>query len=91
MSTVSCNSYFSFMGKFSHVGCNQETLTNQYFKYDLTFYSWPVYPKDNNIYSHDGNPGKYEFFCDVSNLYPDVVCEFEDISATNVRGKLYCC
>lgn len=84
--TVSCNSLFSFLGKFAHVGCKQVTLTKQYFYYELSFYSWPVYPKDNNLYSHDGNPSRLEFFCDASNLSPDIDCDFEDLTATNIRG-----
>lgn len=90
-SNVTCNDKFAFLGKFAHVGCSQVTVNNQHFYYEMVFYSWPVYPKDNNLYSHDGNPPITDFFCDTTYASRGTYCEFEDIAAINVRGRIDNC
>ena len=87
-SNVTCNDKFAFLGKFAHVGCSQVTVNSQHFFYDMVFYSWPIYPKDNNLYSHDGNPSLSEFFCDTTYSSHGTYCDFEDVAAINVRGTV---
>lgn len=84
---VSCNDKFAFQGKFAHVGCTQYSQSIYRFLFELTFYTWPTYPKDNNLYANDGNPGISEFFCDTSFASTSIACSFQDISAINVRGE----
>ena len=87
-----CNDKVAFKGKFAHVSCLQATWTTQYYYFDLYFHSWPTFPKDNNLYTHFGNPNILEFFCDTSYAPAGTYCEFEDIYANNIRGKIikYC-
>ena len=85
-----CNEMFAFKGKFGHVACLQATRTYQYFTFDLNFYSWPVYPRENNLYSHDGNPNRFEFSCDATYATETTTCQFEDLNGKAVRGKCCC-
>jgi hypothetical protein len=86
---VTCNNKFAFQGKFGHVGCTQVTHSNKFLDFELTFYSWPVYPKDNNLYVNDGNPSIDDFFCDVSFSSRGSYCEFHDLSIVNIKGMLF--
>jgi hypothetical protein len=53
----------------------------------LTFLSWPTVSKENNLYSHEGNPPVTDFTCDTSLLDSSVSCEFVDSEASYLRGK----
>jgi hypothetical protein len=85
--TAQCTQEMAFQGHFGHVLCSvvqQDRLT---FDFTMTFYSWPTYPKTNNLYSHDGNPSKYDFYCDVSYVSGFTTCQFTDLEASNIQGK----
>lgn len=81
-----CDEFFSFKGKFGKVQCVQATRTYQYFTFDLKIESWPTFPKDTNLYSHNGNPSHLEFSCDIQYATETTTCQFEDLNSDNVRG-----
>ncbi len=83
-----CTNSLAFHGKFGNLICTYEIVNPFWFTFTLTFYSWPTYPRENNLYAHDGNPSRYDFYCDSSFAGPLTFCEFNDIQATNIRGTL---
>lgn len=97
----SCTVDLSNNGKFGEVLCVLTKVNRQHFIYTLTFLSWPLFPKDNNFFSHFGNPSIDGFYCDVSELTGEVIdtkhhsiafttsCVFKDLVASDIRGK-YC-
>ncbi len=87
LTSEQCTNTLAFSGKFANLLCTVTRL-NSGFRYlvQLVFYSWPTYPKESNLYVNDGNPSKFDFYCDVSQASPIVVCNFEDVEATNIRG-----
>jgi hypothetical protein len=82
-----CTSLISNQGKFGDVQCEVTRLSRFIMRYYFTFYNWPLYPKDNNLYANNGNPGLSEFFCDNSYASPGAYCVFVDIESTNIQGK----
>ena len=51
---------------------------------------WPLYSRENNIFSHDGNPSVSEFHCDITRTGSDVQCDFTDIVNTNIKEYAIC-
>ena len=90
-STKDCTTAMSFNGKFGNVGCTLVSSGDFDMIFTMIFYSWPTYPKDNNLYSNDGNPSKYDFYCDVSQSSPFTYCKFTDVVSSNIRGTLTYC
>jgi hypothetical protein len=90
--SAKCTSQLSFQGAFGQVDCVYEYMTLEKFAFTITFYSWPTYPKDNNLYANEGNPAITEFFCDMSQIspYSGPQCTFSDIMSTNIRGNVTC-
>eukprot|EP01034_Spumella_vulgaris_P026572 gene26572-33173_t len=89
-SSSACTSAISFHGAFGHVTCSISILNGFQYSMTLAFYSWPVMPRENNMYSHNGNPSRYDFYCDMSSASPLAFCEFTDIQASNIREYTYC-
>lgn len=89
-----CGNTLSNSGSFGFVGCTYTLTTNSYasyvlytFAFTLSFYSWPTFPTDNNLYSNNGNPSRYEFFCDITYATDSgTYCTFTDIVTSNIRG-----
>lgn len=87
LTSQSCSDLLSFSGKFGLVGCTYNHLSGYQINLDLTFYNWPIYPKDNNLYSNNGNPSSFDFFCDISYSNPSTYCQFSDIQAADIIGR----
>ena len=88
-----CASTLSNHGHFGIVGCTFAQSIMEYSSYiatvlefTLTFYSWPTFPKENNLYSSNGNPSTYDFFCDITYTDEFVTCTFTDVVSSNIRG-----
>jgi len=85
-SSAECIEAFENSLFFQYVNCQYTKVSSSHFMYDVTIYSWPVYPQENNLHSHDGNPAITDFYCDVSSANSGVYCVFEDIVKNNIRG-----
>jgi len=83
-----CTEELAFRGSFGHLTCIYEKINDFTAQFTLAFYSWPVTPTENNLFSHDGNPSKHDFYCDVSSVeYGRPMCTFTDITSSNIRGE----
>jgi hypothetical protein len=71
---------------FGTVGCGFNKVSNNTYIYNVTVFSWPIYPVENNIYFHNGNPALSFFSCRSSLPNSFVNCTFEDISTPNIKG-----
>ena len=72
------------------VGCVYTPATAQIYRFAISFYSFPTFPKENNFHTNDGNPSISQFYCDISQTNSDVTCIFSDITATNIIEYNYC-
>ena len=86
-----CKDALESTGLYKRVGC---TVSDSGKQFDVIIYDWPLYPKENNIHAHFGNPAISDFFCDVTASTQisgnGVRCSFSDVSATNIREYDYC-
>ena len=88
-----CGTSLSNTGAFGYVGCTVAQSSDSFgsytvytYTFTLTFYSWPTFPKENNLYSSNGNPSIYDFFCDITYADSTTYCIFTDIVSSNIRG-----
>jgi hypothetical protein len=88
-STAECIEAFENSLLFGYVNCEYLAHSSSEWQYTITVYSWPTYPHENNLHSHDGNPAITNFYCDTSNTNSGVYCVFEDIVSSNIRGEHY--
>ncbi len=67
--------------------------------YTITIQEWPLHPKINNIYTHDGNPPVEAFSCSMSQVHGAAYnpsCEIDDVvggageEKDNVRHYVEC-
>ena len=93
MYLIFVGSTLSNSGSFGYVGCTYTLTSDSYatytlylFQFSLTFYSWPTFPKENNLYSTNGNPSRYDFFCDITYADSTTYCVFTDVVASYIRG-----
>ena len=88
-SAMQCEAAFEVNPKFNDVSCEYlEAGTGDVF-YNITFLSWPLYPAENNVYFHSGNPSAEEFSCDTTFSSLDVACDITDITNTNIKGLVF--
>lgn len=85
-SSAECIQAFENSLLFNYVNCKYSASTSTERLYVITVYSWPTYPRENNLHSHNGNPAITNFYCDTSNTNSGVYCVFKDIVNTNIRG-----
>ena len=85
-SSANCEEVLEANPKFGGVTCNYTSNSSSTRWFDITFNTWPTFPKENNLYSHQGNPASTEFLCDVSRTDSTVQCTFSDLVSTNLRG-----
>jgi hypothetical protein len=86
-SSSDCVAGLEASGSYGFVACDATTVAVDNIQFKITIYSWPLYPAENNLYSHDGNPDISQFMCDTSQTSGFVSCNFTDIVNTNIRGK----
>jgi hypothetical protein len=55
--------------------------------YTITFTSFPMIPRQNNFFYHDGNPPLGSFTCDISSMTGGVTptCTIADSVASNLK------
>jgi hypothetical protein len=87
-SSTSCLASLQASGSFGYAACDYRSDVD-FMYFNVTVYSWPTYPRENNLYSHNGNPAETDFYCDTSRASGVVGCSFTKISTSNVRGSLY--
>ena len=73
-------------GIFAAVGCVYTKVSTTYHRFDITIYQWPVTPKENNLFNHEGSPSISSFRCDTSRTTLSS-CTFSAKTTTNVRVK----
>lgn len=74
---------------FGTVDCSYTYISTNKIQYLITFLTWPVNTKENNLHYHDGNPSISDFFCDTSLANTGVSCKFTDLVSSNVKGNTY--
>ncbi len=92
-SSTDCINVFNSNPKFGSVSCIFTKLSTNHYQYNVTILSWPLFPRENNLYSHYGNPSPLAFFCDVNRATAGTTCNFFDIDASNIKGEInlfYC-
>jgi hypothetical protein len=85
-SSASCLASLQASGAYGYAACDY-TYGVDYLHFNITVYSWPTYPSENNLFSHNGNPDETEFHCDTSRASGVNLCLFERLSSSNVRGS----
>ncbi|KAJ1435282.1 hypothetical protein B484DRAFT_325589, partial [Ochromonadaceae sp. CCMP2298] len=85
-----CTEELAFKGAFGHLSCDLTKHKSNRYQYVLEFFSWPTFPKENNFYSHDGNPSKYDFYCDNTAMERRTTCVFTDVTISDIREYAYC-
>jgi len=88
-----CETSFESFENVGDVSCVQSTPdANQGANYTITFNSWPEYPHENNVFSHNGNPGISLFSCDKTGLTSGsgVDCEFYNSVSANTKEYTTC-
>jgi len=75
---------------FGQVVCTFTRRGNEVQLYNIKFVKWPLYPKENNLYFHNGNPKVTDFLCDITLAKADITCGFTDVQASNIVEHLPC-
>lgn len=87
-----CETLLEASAKFDNVNCTFANLGSGQVSFDITFFSWPKFPQENNLYSHSGNPSASDFTCDISRTDSSTLCTFTDVVNTDIRGTFSeCC
>lgn len=86
ITTKSCAEDLSYHGPFGRVSC---TIIYQNFRFraliTVTFHSWPLQPRENNLFSHNGTFKRTELtFTALQGLTFSTV----DVTTNNLKGKL---
>ena len=89
-SSTDCRLGLENSGLFGYINCQYSYITSYSMLFTITIYSWPIYPQQNNLHSHDGNPLISEFYCDVTSTSSKVSCEFYDVINSNLIEYDYC-
>eukprot|EP00603_Paraphysomonas_imperforata_P008316 CAMPEP_0114435894 /NCGR_PEP_ID=MMETSP0103-20121206/13114_1 /TAXON_ID=37642 ORGANISM="Paraphysomonas imperforata, Strain PA2" /NCGR_SAMPLE_ID=MMETSP0103 /ASSEMBLY_ACC=CAM_ASM_000201 /LENGTH=1204 /DNA_ID=CAMNT_0001606031 /DNA_START=167 /DNA_END=3781 /DNA_ORIENTATION=+ len=84
-----CTASLRASPQFQDVVCDY-TFVDTRMVFQITFNKWPLAPKQNNLYTHDGNPPITDFYCDISRADATTTCTFDDIQATNVQEYAFC-
>lgn len=85
-SSEQCKNALEVNPKFGEVLCDLNYVDLNRVVYNITFLSWPVYPVENNVYFHNGNPSASHFLCDTTSTSPSISCVVNDLSSANVKG-----
>jgi len=85
-SSSTCVNAFALSQNFEEVNCIFSQPSPNVYNFAITFISWPLLPRQNNLYQHDGNPSRTEFFCDISQMATPASCIFSDLVNSNLQG-----
>lgn len=91
MGDEQCASEFNRFKGFQEVSCRKDYIEDSDFvSYVFSINKFAVYPFENNIFNHSGNPSLTKFSCDLS--FPDKFqvedpyCEIADVIAEDLPG-----
>lgn len=84
-----CEQAFESSLKFDDVTCVYKYISNTVRNITITVNSWPLYPQQNNLYTHNGIPDITDFTCDITLMSSTVNCAFSQVTTLNVQGKNY--
>lgn len=87
-SALQCELAMEANPKFEDVLCEYTEFDSNSVFYNITILEWPVYPAENNIYYHNGNPGDSEFLCDTTFTAGDIECRVASSYVDDVQGIL---
>jgi hypothetical protein len=84
----SCSETLSYTGAFGEVDCSavRSGENGGTILFTLVLRSWPSPPLENNFFYNDGNPSRYDFYCDTSLVTRFTDCIFTDVYVNNVKG-----
>ena len=88
-SSGQCEIALEASGKFRSVACVLLEISDNLYQYNVTVLEWPISPKENNLYSHEGNPPASDFHCDTSGVTSAATCQFTVTDSTSIRG-IFC-
>lgn len=93
MSARKCEKAWESLENVEDVTCKMST-TAAGAKYNVSFESWPVVPRENNLFSHTGNPPIESFTCDISAVSVAgggaMTCNMTDVVSTHVPEYAFC-
>lgn len=81
-----CRNAFLSSRKIKNVTCNFQRISSTLSTMRVTVLSWPLFPQQNNIYTHDGTPPMTDFTCDTTKMSSSVDCTFTPIFTSNIEG-----
>lgn len=86
-----CKAALEASGNFKSVECTFMEISSKMYSYNISEVVWPISPKENNLYSHSGNPSSSDFHCDGSLVAGWVSCHFTTPSESDaiIGKKLY--
>ncbi len=85
-----CESAMQKLRNIAKVQCIMGSQSNGGIQYTVKFLAFPMYPYENNIYFHNGNPALSSFYCDSSNVKvtgTSASCNLADVSVAKVPGN----
>lgn len=86
-SSRQCVAALEGSGKFKSVACVFLEISPNFYQYNVTVLEWPLSPKENNLYSHSGNPPLTDFTCDASSAAAPLKCVFTTTDSDSVKGN----
>lgn len=89
--TSECKDAFESLQNVERASCSVNWLSSTSVQYNVTLEEFPMFPVENNIHSHTGNPSIDSFTCDISDIIgTDVTCRITDLVSSNIREYVYC-
>lgn len=88
-----CTETINAQGKLGTVYCDVTPGRNPLrgIKFDIQILKWPTYPRENNFFTHNGNPDTSLFECDFSAITSTFTkCVITDINPDNIEEYEYC-
>jgi hypothetical protein len=85
-----CETYIESLANIKQVSCTRGAIDSHYgTTYTIVIKSFPLFPYENNVYKHDGNPSISSFQCDTEKVDSGsgVTCDLTDVSVDVVPGK----
>eukprot|EP00617_Octactis_speculum_P017428 CAMPEP_0185770852 /NCGR_PEP_ID=MMETSP1174-20130828/61538_1 /TAXON_ID=35687 /ORGANISM="Dictyocha speculum, Strain CCMP1381" /LENGTH=513 /DNA_ID=CAMNT_0028456465 /DNA_START=132 /DNA_END=1669 /DNA_ORIENTATION=+ len=91
VTSAECSRAFTNLKNVEEASCVATQWQESSVEYTVTFNEWPMFPEENNIHSHTGNPPISSFTCDISDVSgTDVSCRISDVVNENTKEYVYC-
>lgn len=83
-----CENAFKQLPNVGSVECGLRTNgRNGGYQILLSFLSFPMFPRENNIYTHNGKPNIRSFSCDTSGVSGLAKCDIFDVLGNKYPGE----